>query len=110
MVFNGLDGRNDQTAKDLLGAIRALFPDKKKDFLRLLLLHDIRKRFSAWSECNDALVGLTYRGPKLHRINKFAGNDPWDIVLIFSRTTGPWVPHLCSTITLVVNVRGRKAR
>jgi len=51
--FAELDGKKYQTLDDPLGAIRALFPDEKKDLLRLLLLHDIRKRFSAWSERND---------------------------------------------------------
>jgi len=51
--FAELDGREAPTPDDQLGAIRALFPDEKKDLLRLLLLHDIRKRFSAWSERHD---------------------------------------------------------
>jgi len=53
VFFAELDGKKDQALDDLLGAIRALFPDEKKDLLRLLLLHDIRKRFSAWSERHD---------------------------------------------------------
>ncbi|OIP92834.1 MAG: hypothetical protein AUK24_00980 [Syntrophaceae bacterium CG2_30_49_12] len=51
--FTELDGKKDQTLNDPLGAIRVLFPDEKKDLLRLVLLHDIRKRFSAWSERHD---------------------------------------------------------
>lgn len=52
-VFAELDGRKDRTIDDPLGMIRALFPDEKKDLFRLLLLHDVRKRFSAWSERHD---------------------------------------------------------
>lgn len=52
-IFAELDGKNDQAPDDPLGAIRALFPDEKKDLLRLLLLHNISKRLSAWSERHD---------------------------------------------------------
>jgi len=45
-----LDGKKSRILDDPLGEIRALFPDEKKDLLRLLLLHDIRKRFFVWSE------------------------------------------------------------
>ena len=51
--FAELDGKKDQAPDDPLGAIRALFPDEKKDLLRLLLLHNISKRMSAWSERHD---------------------------------------------------------
>jgi hypothetical protein len=42
-----------ESPDDPLGAITALFPDEKKDLLRLLLLHNISKRLSAWSERHD---------------------------------------------------------
>ena len=51
--FAELDGNKDRTVNEPLGAIRALFPDEKKDILRLLLLHDIRKRFFVWLERRD---------------------------------------------------------
>ncbi len=51
--FAELDGKKDRTVDEPLGAIRALFPDEKKDLLRLLLLHDIRKRFFVWLERRD---------------------------------------------------------
>ena len=52
-VFAELDGKKKRTIDDQLGMIRALFPDEKKDLLRLLSLHDVRKKFSAWSERHD---------------------------------------------------------
>jgi len=52
-IFAELDGKKDQAPDDPLGAIRELFPDEKKDLLRLLLLHNISGRLSAWSERHD---------------------------------------------------------
>jgi hypothetical protein len=51
--FKQLDGKNDKVVEDPAAAVRTLFPDEKKDLLRLLLLHDIRKKFSVWVERYD---------------------------------------------------------
>lgn len=53
VFFAELDGKKSRILDDPLGATRALFPDEKKDLLRLLLLREIRKRFTAWSERHD---------------------------------------------------------
>jgi len=53
IFINQVDGNIEQTFEDPLGAVRALFPDEKKDLLRLLLLHDIRKILSVWARRYD---------------------------------------------------------
>jgi hypothetical protein len=51
--FANIDGKKDPTVDDPLGAIRTLFPDEKKDLLRLLLLHNISKSFVSWLKRDD---------------------------------------------------------
>jgi len=51
--FAELDGRKDQPSEEPLGMIRTLFPNEKKDLLRLLLLHNIGKKLEIWSKCSD---------------------------------------------------------
>lgn len=51
--FGELDGKGTSTLEDPARVVRTLFPDEKKDLVRLLFLDNIRKRLSVWSERPD---------------------------------------------------------
>jgi len=51
--FSQIEGKQDEPDDDQLAFVRALFPDEKKDLIRLLLLHDVRTQLSRWSERDD---------------------------------------------------------
>ncbi|MGA3084041.1 MAG: hypothetical protein ABSE95_04550 [Thermodesulfobacteriota bacterium] len=52
-VFDKLDGKERQSLDDPTAVVRTLFPDEKKDLIRLLLLDGIRKKFTAWLDRRD---------------------------------------------------------
>ncbi|MEW6670033.1 MAG: hypothetical protein AB1512_32890 [Thermodesulfobacteriota bacterium] len=51
--FGELDGKDSGSHDDPAAVIRTLFPDEKKDLVRLLLLDSIRKKLSVWSNRHD---------------------------------------------------------
>jgi hypothetical protein len=51
--FGELNGKDMGSPNDPAAAIRTLFPDEKKDLVRLLLLDSIRKKLSVWSNRHD---------------------------------------------------------
>lgn len=51
--FKQLEGDTSISATDPASFIRTLFPDEKKDLVRLLLLHEVRKQLLIWSERAD---------------------------------------------------------
>jgi hypothetical protein len=50
--FQELDGKKDNRIEEPLGMIRTLFPNEKKDLLRLLLLNNVGKKLEIWSKCS----------------------------------------------------------
>lgn len=51
--FGELYGKDIGSYDDPAAVIRTLFPDEKKDLVRLLLLDSIRKKLSVWSNRHD---------------------------------------------------------
>jgi hypothetical protein len=51
--FDRLDGKERQSLDDPTAIVRTLFPDEKKDLLRLLLLDSIRKKINTWLDRPD---------------------------------------------------------
>ena len=51
--FGELNGKDLGSHDDPAAVIRTLFPDEKKDLLRLLLLDNIRRKLSDWSNRHD---------------------------------------------------------
>lgn len=53
VFFDRLDGKERQRQDEPTAIVRTLFPDEKKDLLRLLLLGGIRKKFNTWLDRPD---------------------------------------------------------
>jgi len=51
--FGETDGKGTVSPDDPAAVIRTLFPDEKKDLVRLLLLDSMRKKLSVWSNRHD---------------------------------------------------------
>lgn|SRR5574341_26669 len=51
--FKQLEGDDKTSADDATRIVRTLFPDEKKDLMRRLLLHDVRKKLMLWSVRDD---------------------------------------------------------
>ena len=58
--FRQLEGDDSESNDDPTRIVRTLFPDEKKDLLRLLLLHEVRKQLILWSDRDDIPENLKH--------------------------------------------------